>query len=212
MLRTNERTEGGREGGRATPCLSTRSGVPAGPQPVLSEIEGVRVIVEPVSTVLRAPALDQRRCTASPTGYSGSGSTVTCFCPPAASRPARWWPRILPDGGHETAQGRRGPAVVGHLSGVTPLPAMAWDRRTDSPEPTGRVGRRRPFGSPPWPSCSLGTTQVSRRPDRRHCAGQRHCTGRVGQFWSGWTGLSFVVRGLQRSTAAGDHHWPARFQ
>ena len=42
------------------------------------------------------------------------------ICPPAASGPAHWWPRVLPGGGHETAQHRPGVEVVDHVSGVTP--------------------------------------------------------------------------------------------
>jgi hypothetical protein len=50
-------------------------------------------------------------------------------------------PPDLPVGGHEFCPlvatklpgVAAGPAVIDHVSGVTPLPAMAWDRRTDSP-------------------------------------------------------------------------------
>jgi hypothetical protein len=48
-------------------------------------------------------------------------SRATEICPPAAGRPAHWWPRVLPGGGQETAQ-RCPPEleVVDHVSGVTP--------------------------------------------------------------------------------------------
>src|SRR6476646_4407068 len=36
-------------------------------------------------------------------------SRASEICPLAASRPAHWWPRVLPGGGHETAQHRAGP-------------------------------------------------------------------------------------------------------
>ena len=48
---------------------------------------------------------------------------------------------FLPTGGQQTCplvatklpSVVAGLAIVGHVSGVTPCPAMAWDRRTDSP-------------------------------------------------------------------------------
>ncbi len=64
-------------------------------------------------------------------------STASRNCPLAASRSARWWPTDLPIRGQEFCP----PVVVdlaaaglgGQLIGVTPVPARACARRTESP-------------------------------------------------------------------------------
>ena len=54
-------------------------------------------------------------------------STASGICPVADSRTARWWPTELPGGGQVFCP-------LGQLvSGVTPLPAVAWVRRMLSP-------------------------------------------------------------------------------
>src|SRR5664280_284481 len=42
-------------------------------------------------------------------------SRATGFCPPAAMKPAHWWPPFLPTGGHETAD--RAVGSVGRAPG-----------------------------------------------------------------------------------------------
>src|SRR5664279_2184642 len=57
-----------------------------------------------------------------------SVSRATGFCPPAAMKPAHWWPPFLPTGGHETAHRAsargQGPPVGG--DGMGGSTAWLW--------------------------------------------------------------------------------------
>ena len=58
-----------------------------------------------------SPLVDEEWCWVTEARQPAPASYVsrdTGFCPPAASRPAHWWPRVLPVGGHETARRRPG--------------------------------------------------------------------------------------------------------
>lgn len=64
-------------------------------------------------------------------------SMASCFCPRAAINCARWWPVKLPGYGQRICPligfGGVGHRGVGQFSRVTPFPARAWVRRTESP-------------------------------------------------------------------------------